>query len=324
MLLKNILILFIFSMTTLHSHQTGLSYIEIMEDENYKISVIYKKPLEDTQAQDIFIRYPLKCVQHLNAIQTIVNGFVLNKYSLNCGESGLKNSRIWIDGLVRSDRGVLIRYEKNSKVQTALLRSTTPFIQINHKSSKLELLFEYIDLGIVHIWGGFDHLLFVFSLILLAINKKTLFYSVTAFTLSHSITLAFGILGIVTVDILYVEAMIALSIVFLARELIVDKRDSFTRKNLGVITFIFGLLHGFGFSSVLSSIGLPQGEIPLSLFAFNLGIEIGQILFIIFVGSILLVVKKYIAKYEKKINIYIAYFIGGLSSFWLVERVISF
>ncbi len=324
MIFKTLFLFLLFFTSILYSHQTGLSYVEIMEDEHKNISVVYKKPLEDTQAQDISIRYPSECIQRLNSIQTIVNGFVINRYKLWCGEYGLKDSRIWVDGLVTNDRGVLVRYEKDLKVQTALLRSTTPFIHINHKSSSAELLLEYINLGVVHIWGGFDHLLFVFALLLLALSKRALFYAITAFTLSHSITLAFGILGIVAVEILYVEAMIALSIIFLARELIVDDRDSYTRKNLGVVTFIFGLLHGFGFSSVLASIGLPQGEIPLSLFAFNLGIEIGQILFILFVGSILIVIKKYIAKYENKINIFIAYFIGSLSSYWLVERVISF
>ncbi|MEA2092177.1 MAG: HupE/UreJ family protein, partial [Campylobacterota bacterium] len=203
-------------------------------------------------------------------------------------------------------------------------RATTPFVYIDKKSSDFELLVEYTKLGIVHIWVGFDHLLFVLALVLLSLNIKTLLYAITAFTLSHSITLAFGIFGIISVEILYVEAMIALSIVFLARELLIDKKTSFTRKNLGVVAFIFGLLHGFGFSSVLSSIGLPQDEIPLSLFSFNLGIEIGQILFIVCVSLILQVTKTYIKKYENFIKKSIAYFIGALSSFWLIERVISF
>jgi len=122
---------------------------------------------------------------------------------------------------------------------------------------------------------------------------------------------------------MYIEAMIALSIVFLARELVIDDKNSFTRKHLGVITFIFGLLHGFGFSNVLATIGLPQEEIPLSLFAFNLGIEMGQILFIVVSGTAFFLIQKYLVK-DKRLPIYIAYFIGGLSSYWLVDRVMGF
>ncbi len=310
--------------TYLNDHQTGLSYVDIKEDEQKRIEIVYKKPLGDSKADDIFIRYPQKCMKITELPQTIVDGFIINKYELWCSKDGLLNSRIWVEGLVSSDRGVLIRYEKDSVVETSLLRATTPFMHINHKSSKLDLLREYIELGVVHIWGGYDHLLFVLGVLLLAANRKKLLYAVTGFTIAHSITLAFGILGIVSVDILYVEAMIALSIVFLARELLTQNEDSFTKKHLGVVAFIFGLLHGFGFSSVLQSIGLPQDEIPLSLFAFNLGIELGQILFILAVYTIYLLFKKYIEKLKISVNSYIAYLMGGVSSYWLIERVISF
>jgi len=309
---------------SLQAHQTGLSYVDIHEDNKKNISVVYKKPLEDTQAQDIYIKFPPKCMQVSQDIQTIVDGFVINKYKLWCSEEGLLHSRIWVEGLVSSDRGVLIRYESGSSVEKSLLRATTPFMYIDKQSSSFELLVEYTQLGIVHIWGGFDHLLFVLALVLLSLSRKTLLYAITAFTLSHSITLAFGILGIVAVEIVYVEAMIALSIVFLAKELMINNRVTFTRKYLGVVAFIFGLLHGFGFSSVLASIGLPQDEIALSLFSFNLGIEIGQLLFIALVSLILMVAKKYISRYEKAIKVSVAYYIGALSSFWLIERVISF
>lgn len=316
-------LLFVFISTILNAHQTGLSYVDIVEDENAKIDIVYKKPLGDTQADDIFIRYPVKCTQTQTAPKTISDGFVVSRYSLWCGEDGLKDSRIWVDGLVSSDRGVMIRYEKNSVVESGLLRSSTPFIHINHKLSKFELFVEYVDLGVVHIWVGYDHLLFVLGLFLLAANMKILLFAITGFTLSHSITLAFGILGVATIPIVYVEAMIALSIVFLARELLVNNLNSFTRKHLSVVAFIFGLLHGFGFSSVLASIGLPQDEIPLSLFAFNLGIEIGQVLFILAIALLFSILKKYIQKYQNNIERYSAYFIGAFSTFWLIERLAS-
>jgi len=321
MLLRSFLLFFT---TYLYAHQTGLSYVDIYESSNAQIDVVYKKPLGDTQAQEIFIRYPAKCTQNSFSPKKIEDGYVISKYSLWCSEDGLANSRIWVEGLVSSDRGVMIRYEKNDVVESGLLRATTPFIHINHKVSTFGLFIEYVELGIVHILAGYDHLLFVLGLFLLAANTKTLLYAITGFTLSHSITLACGILGIVNIPILYVEAMIALSIVFLARELVVHHMHSFTRKHLSIVAFIFGLLHGFGFSSVLASIGLPQDEIPLSLFSFNVGIEIGQIIFILFLGLLFGLSKKFIHRYEKQLYRYLAYFIGAFSTFWLIERVISF
>ena len=164
---------------------------------------------------------------------------------------------------------------------------------------------------------------FLSSLLLIASNLRKVLFAISAFTLSHSITLAFGILGIVTVGAAYIEAMIALSIVFLARELLIET-DSFTKEHIGVVAFTFGLLHGFGFSSSLRTIGLPQDEIPLSLFSFNVGIEVGQIIFILIVSSLLYIIKKYFVQSDLKIKIPLAYIIGTISSFWLIDRVLLF
>ena len=316
-------LILLFLQASLFAHQTGLSYIDIKEDSEKRISVSYKKPLEDTQAQDIALRYPMACVYVTKNKQLIEDGFVINSYELWCGKNGLAKSRIWVEGLVRSDRGVMIHYARSEMTQNALLRATTPFVYIDKQSSSFELFYEYVTLGIEHIWSGYDHLLFVSSLILLSLNIRALLYSITAFTLSHSVTLAFGILGIINVGAAYIEAMIALSIVFLARELLI-KQDSFTKRHLGVVAFIFGLLHGFGFSSVLRTIGLPHEEIPLSLFSFNLGIEIGQVLFIVVVSLLISILRRYLSVYKTLWKVYAAYIIGGVSSYWLIERVVSF
>ncbi len=318
-----ILVFFSF-FTFLQAHQTGLSYLSISEKSDASIDLVYKKPLQDSQADDIKIVFPSKCNQVTPKNQSIVNGYIIEEYSLWCSKNGLINSRIWIDGLLKDDKGVLIRYEKNQVVESSLLRASTPYMLIDTKHSNFDIFIEYLNLGVVHILLGYDHLLFVLCLILLVTNLKTLLYSVTAFTLAHSITLAFGILDILSVPIAFVEAMIALSIVFLARELIVKNEDSFTSKYLGLLTFIFGLLHGFGFSSVLTSIGLPQDEIPLALFSFNLGIEFGQITFIFFASIIIYLLKKYIQNSYYKIEKVGIYMIGALSSFWLIQRVVAF
>ncbi|MDQ7067631.1 MAG: HupE/UreJ family protein [Sulfurimonas sp.] len=321
-MIYKLFLLFVFTLS-LSAHQTGLSYIELKELQTHKIEVVYKKPLSDKKGKDIVIRYPLVCEKMHEEPRKIINGFIIDKYSLWCGKNGLFEKRIWIDGLVSKDRGVIIRYEKEDIVIKSLLRARSPFIYIQQKSSQLTFFIEYLELGFFHILNGYDHLLFVLSLLLLISRIKSLLFAITAFTLSHSITLAFGMFGVVSVGVAYIEAMIALSIVFLARELL-SKRDSFTKKHIAIVAFIFGLLHGFGFSTALRSIGLPQDEIVLSLFAFNIGIELGQLLFIAIAGSFLIFLQKYLPPLNKGLRKTAPYFIGMFSSYWLIQRVIGF
>jgi hydrogenase/urease accessory protein HupE len=223
---------------------------------------------------------------------------------------------------VRSDRGILIRYEDGEDVKKAVLREQTPFIDLSHQQSKWELMKEYISLGIFHILSGYDHLMFVMLLFLLSANLRALLFTVTAFTLSHSITLTCGILGIVYMPPPFIESMIALSIIFLAKELYLE-HESFTKRHLGIVAFSFGLLHGFGFSSALKDIGLPQSEIPLSLFSFNVGIELGQLLFI-FGLTILFFLLQKVLRDIRKFDTILAYITGSLASFWFIQRVLGF
>ena len=317
------IILFLYLGKMLFAHQTGLSYVNIQEDSTQKILIIYKKPLSDIKGKDIAIKYPSKCIVIEQYPEDIENGFITQKSKMWCGKQGLTASRIWVEGLVSSDRGVLIRYEHNEMLSQSLLRSSSPYIYLNYKNSTLGLFKEYIKLGVEHILSGYDHLLFVFSLILLALNFRRLLFAISAFTLSHSLTLTFGILGIVNIGVLFVESMIALSILFLAREIMI-KKDSFTKQHLGITAFIFGLLHGLGFSSVLRSIGLPHDDMVLALLAFNIGIELGQLIFIFAVGFVFVLLKRKVDSYEGFSRKIMAYVIGTVSAYWFVERVLAF
>lgn len=143
------------------------------------------------------------------------------------------------------------------------------------------LAVEYTGLGFKHIWLGVDHLLFVLGLLLLAQKLRKIFYSISGFTLAHSITLSLATLNVVRVPVSLVEAMIALSILFLAVEISKRNADSFSKKFPVSISFVFGLLHGFGFASVLSELSLPANELMVGLLFFNLGVEFGQLAFIV-------------------------------------------
>ena len=315
------IILFLLALSLqMQAHQTGISYLEMTQKNKSIISVIYKKPLEDLKAEDLKILYPQECSKVSLVKNYMEDGYAIKKYLLNCNGVSLSGSRIWIEGLVSLDRGVIVLYKSDTLTQQALLSSSKPFMQIDLKYFKGDLFFEYLSLGIEHILRGYDHLMFVFLMILLAKNLKVLLYAITAFTLSHSFTLFAATLGILTVSISYVESMIALSIVFLAREVISNNRDSLTRKYFALVAFCFGLLHGFGFSSVLSSIGLPQDEIPLALLSFNIGIELGQLLFIGFVYINLIFFNKYLDYLKEKILKISVYMIGTISFYWFIDR----
>ncbi len=315
-------IIFFILYTTLYAHQTALSFIDIVENSSKSINVVYKKPLEDIKTEDLLIKYPKICKKISKIDKVIENGYITKTYSLACGDIGLKDSRIWVEGLVESNKGVIINYKNSDFEVKSLLKSSKSFVEINDKATGFSLFIEYVNLGVIHILTGYDHLLFVLSLLLMASNLRVLLVAVSAFTLSHSITLAAAIFDLVNISVVFIEAMIALSIVFLARELVVDKKNSFTKKHLEYVSFIFGLLHGFGFSNVLKTIGIPQDDIALALFSFNLGIEFGQILFILFASIIIAILKKYFKRYELLFLKFIAYFIGGISSYWFIQRIL--
>jgi hydrogenase/urease accessory protein HupE len=314
-------VVFLLISTILFAHQSGLSFVDIKEDEIKKIAVVYKKPLQDIAANEITINYPSRCKKPIQNRQEITNGFIISRYSLWCGENGLKNSRVWVDGLISSNRGVMIEYKSEDIIKKALLRASSPFVLLEQKSSTFKLFVEYVKMGISHILSGYDHLLFVLSLLFIAKNLRVLLYGVSAFTIAHSITLASAVFSLLDVPVRFVESMIALSIVFLAREIVITQ-ESLTKKHLEFIAFIFGLLHGFGFSNLLKTIGLPQDDIPLTLFSFNLGIEIGQLIFIAVCLIFITLAKRYLKELYPSILKVLGYIIGGVASYWFFERIV--
>jgi len=184
---------------------------------------------------------------------------------------------------------------------------------------------DYTVLGIEHILFGLDHVLFVFGLLLLVSGAGRLLKTITAFTVAHSITLALAAMGVVKIPAAPVEAVVALSIVFVACELVQKSRGRVTlaQRAPWVVAFSFGLLHGFGFAGTLAKIGLPIGEIPLALLFFNVGVEVGQLAFV----SVVLAALASLATLEPKWPRWSApvpgYLLGSLAAFWFIERCVG-
>lgn len=187
---------------------------------------------------------------------------------------------------------------------------------------------DYLVLGVEHIIGGLDHLLFVLGLLVIARTPKRILLAVTGFTLAHSLTLALSSLGLVKVPIAPVEAVIALSILFLAYEIAHPRTDSLAWRQPLLVSFGFGLLHGLGFASALGEIGLVRDEVFVSLLFFNLGVEFGQVMFILAVAALAAVLRRLAPEATpgapRRLDLAAAYVIGVPSAYWLVERVAGF
>jgi hydrogenase/urease accessory protein HupE len=189
---------------------------------------------------------------------------------------------------------------------------------------------QYFWLGVEHILIGYDHLLFLACLLLIAGTFRRVLITITGFTLAHSVTLALAALDVVRVPVPAVEATIALSIVFLATEIARPRRDTLTWRYPVLVSSAFGLLHGFGFAAVLGEIGMPQTEVPLALLFFNIGVEAGQLLFIAAVMPLILLAGWFVRKKDVSsstvlgIERPVAYAVGILASYWMIERIAGF
>ena len=211
---------------------------------------------------------------------------------------------------------------------TILPPSETRWV-VPEKEQALKVAGQYIWLGVEHIWLGIDHLLFVLCLLFVAAHVpekrwQRILVTITGFTIAHSVTLVASTLELVYLPIPAVEAVIALSIVFLALEILRDEPGSWTYRYPVSVAASFGLLHGFGFASVLRDIGLPQTELPVALLSFNVGVEIGQVLFVLVVLALGRLASDLTEERETQVRVFASYLVGTLATFWLIDRTLSF
>ncbi len=222
---------------------------------------------------------------------------------------------------------VLVRLQHlDGATQVERLDPSHPWMVVDAAPGKLEVAWTYLVLGVEHILFGIDHLLFVLALLLIVRGVPKLIKTITAFTLAHSVTLAAAALGFVQVPGPPVDAIIAVSIVFVSMEVIHERngRSGLTARMPWVVALTFGLLHGFGFAGALSEVGLPEQAIPLALLFFNIGVEVGQL---VFVGAILIIefaIHRARIQWPKWAQLVPPYVIGSLAMFWVIERVLGF
>ena len=302
-------------------------YLELKESGANIFSVLWKVPAKGNKKLGLYAMLPNGCQDKTKPNVQLINGAYIQRWIVAC-EQGLIEQSISVTGLAATNTDVLLRLEfNNGTSQSVLLTPAKNSYQIPAQASSSQVIGTYTWLGVTHILMGIDHLLFVFALLLIVKGKRRLLWTITAFTIAHSLTLAGATLGFIHVPQQPVEAIIALSILFLAMEIVHGKqgRPGYAARWPWMVAFIFGLLHGFGFAGALAEVGLPQQAIPLALVFFNVGVELGQLLFIavvLLLGWSLLLLKQ--PKLMQRIETVAIYSIGGLSSFWLFERISLF
>jgi hydrogenase/urease accessory protein HupE len=318
----------------LHAIGSGLAnaddlrpaYLNIRETAPGEFAVLWKVPAVGDLRLGLYARLPDTCRPKSEPIRGFEAGAFFERWTIVC-PGGLKGRQITIDGLGTSMTDVLARVEHDGgQTQVVRLNSGLPHLIVAHEQTILAIARTYFLLGVEHILTSLDHLLFVLALILLLDSHWMLVKTITAFTIAHSITLAGSTLGLFSLQQAPVEATIALSIAFLARELVLMKPDKprLSQEYPWLVAFAFGLLHGFGFAGALKEIGLPQQDVPLALLTFNLGVEGGQLLFVLVVLAgqratlALFTVPTTLARRLS------AYVIGTASTFWLCTRIVSF
>jgi hydrogenase/urease accessory protein HupE len=296
-------------------------YLSLTQVDTIHWRIIWRAPIKGGLASHAAPVLPPRCT--LDPPQTMIRtDFVERKQGATCPE-GLVGQKLGLSGLNAAQSDVLMRIAPlNQPPFTRHLTASTPMVVLPKIPERFDVATTYTTLGIWHILLGFDHLLFVFALVLLVQRGWPILKTVTAFTLAHSITLAATALNLVSVPRRPVEICIALSILFVAVE-ILNRRSGdkhIAQRWPWLVAFVFGLLHGFGFAGALAEIGLPHGEVPTALLTFNIGVEIGQIAIVASSLLVLAGVRHFApALFDRAVTLS-AYAVGSIASYWMILR----
>ena len=306
------------------AHEARPGFLELRETGPETYALLWKKPTGGEVEIQIAPVVPDGCRLATPDRQQLTPGAMIVRGTLSCA-GGLAGKTITIAGLDATITDVLLRvHHADGRLESHLLRPASPSVTLGAVTSLAERALGYVQLGVQHILLGVDHLLFVLGLMLIVSNRWMLVKTITAFTLAHSITLAIATLGYAQAPLPPLNAAIALSILFLGPEVVRRWRGetSFTIRHPWVVAFAFGLLHGFGFASGLTAMGLPQAEIPLALLLFNVGVELGQIAFVLLVILLERSFRVLEVRWPVLVERLPGYAVGTLGAYWTIQRTL--
>jgi hydrogenase/urease accessory protein HupE len=307
-----------------HAHESRPAYLEIKESAPGQYTLLWRTPVLAGVRLPLVLALPKGVTDLKPPVIQEINDSLIERRWIDAGPQGLAGKRIDIKGLQFTITDALVRFEllDGRTVQT-IVRPSQPWVELAAAQTLWEVMGTYVVEGIRHILFGADHLLFVLGLLLIVSNRWMLVKTVTAFTVAHSITLALATLGIADVPALPLNALIALSILFLGPEIVRVWRgqSSFTIRHPWVVAFAFGLLHGFGFATAMTSAGLPRQDLPLALLSFNVGVEVGQLGFVALVLAMERSFRVLQVQWPRWVQALPGYVVGGLGAFWTIQRV---
>lgn len=309
------------------AHRFAPSLLKLVETSPASFNVVWKTPTQGTSSTPLRPIWPEDCeVSSANPVQQegtgSVSSWVIDCAGLPSGE--LIGQTLGVSGLGANQASAMIMLNlKDGRNYQQIVNPDKPEFIVPAEPGQGQVMTEYSVLGIEHIWSGIDHLLFVFGLLLLVGGGSRLLWTITAFTLGHSITLSLVTLGYFDYPVALVEFTIALSIFVLALQLARQDKPGLFRRYPWWLAGGFGLLHGMGFAGALAEAGLPQDNVPLALLFFNVGIELGQIAFILLVFGLWYLSRKILAPWQEKLLPVPVYLLGGLSAMWCIERAME-
>jgi hydrogenase/urease accessory protein HupE len=332
--MKCALLLFIFLAafaSGLFAHELRPAYLELRQTSPETYDAFWKVPGQgENMRLGLYVEFPPGSTNVTPPRASMVNNAFTERWTVKRA-GGLTGGTIHIAGLTATMTDVLVRLERrDGTTQVTRLTPSAPSFVVEAAPRAMQVAATYLILGVEHILLGIDHLLFVLALLILVKGTRRLLATVTAFTVAHSLTLAGATLGFVHMPGPPVEAAIALSIVFVAAEIMHSRQGKagLTERFPWVVAFSFGLLHGFGFASALSDVGLPQAAIPIALLFFNVGVELGQLLFIASVFVVIALARRVMRRsrvwqpaWAWRIP---PYAIGSVAMFWVIQRIAAF
>jgi hydrogenase/urease accessory protein HupE len=306
------------------AHEARPAYLEMKETAPGQFSVLWRTPVLAGMRLPVVLELPGEAKNLREpSVQELADSFLERRW-IDTQPNGLAGKRIKFPGLQATITDVLVRVEMlDGRKWTSIIHPSQPWVEIAASQTRIEVAGTYLVQGVRHILFGADHMLFVLGLLLIVKDCWMLLKTVTAFTVAHSVTLAIATLGYAEVPLLPLNAAIALSILFLGPEIVRSWRGetSFTIRRPWVVAFAFGLLHGFGFASALTSAGLPRHELPLALVSFNAGVELGQLGFIALILALERAFHILEVRWPRWAQAFPGYTVGSLGAFWTAQRL---
>jgi hydrogenase/urease accessory protein HupE len=311
--------------TNVFAHESQPATLEIRQVTGSRYEVTWRAPFYYGFPHPARLELPDDWQDVVQSTERLLPDSQVFHRVVTVGDRGVEGAVVRFPGLERTVTDVFVRLNRqDGTTMTAVVRPSKPYAELRGERAWYSSAGEYVVLGFHHILLGVDHLLFVLGLLLIVRGRMMLFKTITAFTVAHSITLAIATLGYASAPLPPLNACIALSILFLGPEIVRSWRGktSLTIRRPWVVAFLFGLLHGFGFASGLSTAGMPKAELPLALLFFNVGVELGQLVFVFLALGLARSFRVLEVRWPRWVEALPGYTVGSLGAYWAIQRTV--